>query len=82
MSHFFREKGIPVLPLKKLFEVIVDPLVTEETMNAWLKELRLVEIDVLEIYFFPFPFSSFRSPTVVCLHLLGTLLLQRLIPIK
>ncbi|WKX92349.1 hypothetical protein Q1695_010405 [Nippostrongylus brasiliensis] len=36
VSKFFRGLGVPVLPISKLFELIVDPLITDNDVERWL----------------------------------------------
>ncbi|KAF5838403.1 RIO1 family-domain-containing protein [Dunaliella salina] len=42
INHYFRTKGVAVLTVRELFEFAVDPLITEDTLDAALD--RLMEI--------------------------------------
>ena len=37
-SAYFRELGVPVVPLRKLFELIVDPLVRDDQVEMYLSD--------------------------------------------
>ncbi|CAJ0596004.1 unnamed protein product [Cylicocyclus nassatus] len=42
VSKFFRSLGVPVLPTRKLFELIVDPLIADSDVESWF-EMRTLD---------------------------------------
>ncbi|KHJ96275.1 RIO1 family protein [Oesophagostomum dentatum] len=41
VSKFFRSLGVPVLPTRKLFELIVDPLIADGDVESWFETRTL-----------------------------------------